>query len=370
MPGRLGIPPEWVTAVPRLVTGYVKKIVKEWTGTQVLNVAFGDEPEGYAYCYTNLTGRCSPGDTVLLNVVAVNLGLGTGGYHFVVANLSNPEWDSYQSGRVMKLRYTPHQVNVMTVEEEGSPLRSQLLATTDLKGMPVILCPLHSFLAPACAGVKKRRPQARIAYVMTDSACLLIQFSQLVAELKEAQLLDVTITCGQAFGGDLEAVNPYTGLLAARVMACDVAIVASGPGHLGTGTPLGFAGVEMAPILDAVVTLKGRPFFAPRISFADPRVRHQGISHHTITVLTVLSHSQATVVFPLLEDRFQKVLEGQLRFSGIPEKHLVYWEDGRPAIDLLRQKGISVESMGRSFEKDPPLFLAPAACGLYVGRLI
>ncbi|MCS7224062.1 MAG: DUF3866 family protein [Armatimonadetes bacterium] len=356
--------------MPKLVTGYVKQILKEWSGAQIVQVALADEPEAQAYCYPALTGPCSPGDTVLVNVVAVELGLGTGGYHFVVANLSNPEWDSPQSGRVMKLRYTPHQINVASVEEEDSPLRPSLLANPELKGLIVLLCPLHSFLAPACAGIKKKKPNAKIAYVMTDSAALSLSFSQLVTDLKEAGLLDLTITCGQAYGGDLEAVNCYTGLLAARVTECDVAIVASGPGHLGTGTPLGFAGVEMAWILDAVNILKGRPFFAPRISFADPRIRHQGISHHTITVLTVLCHSSATVVFPILQDRYQRVLEGQLKYSGIAQKHTVVWEDGQPAIDLLTERGVPLESMGRSFEKDPALFLAPAACALYAARLL
>jgi hypothetical protein len=350
----------------RFVTGFVKKVLRDTPQVQEIEVATEEGEVAKAICYPDLTGSVREGDTVVLNVVAVELGLGTGGYHFVVANLTRPECEATQTGHIMKLRYTPLQLNVSAAEEEGSPLRDLIIQTANLGKLPVILCPLHSFIAPASAGVKVVKPKAKVVYVMTDSAALPLAFSKLVPLLKSAELIDVTITCGQAFGGDIECVNAYTALLCAKAIEADAIIVASGPGHLGTASPLGFSGVEMGWLIDAVNDLGGRAIFAPRISFADPRMRHRGISHHTITVLTRLCHTKATVVFPFLSDeKCAMILSEQVKFSMIAEKHDVVWWDGRKAINLLRELGIPLESMGRKYEDDPALFLAPAAAAIW-----
>ncbi len=61
--------------------------------------------------------------------------------------------------------------------------------------------------------------------------------------MREAGWLAATITTGQSFGGDLEAVTVHSGLLTARhAVGADVAIVAQGPGNLGTGTKWGYSG--------------------------------------------------------------------------------------------------------------------------------
>ncbi len=350
----------------RFVTGYVKGVLRETPQVQEIEVATEEGEVAKAICYPDLTGSVREGDTVVLNVVAVELGLGTGGYHFVVANLTHPECDATQTGHIMKLRYTPMQLNVLAAEEEGSPLRSLILQTSNLDKLPVILCPLHSFIAPAAAGVKVVKPRAKVVYIMTDSAALPLAFSKLVPLLKSAELIDVTITCGQAFGGDIECVNAYTALLCAKAIEADAVIIASGPGHLGTASPLGFSGVEMGWLIDAVNDLGGRAIFAPRISFADPRVRHRGISHHTITVLMRLCHTKATVVFPFLKDeKAQMILSEQLKHSLIAEKHDVVWWEGSKAINFLNELGIPLESMGRRYEDDPALFLAPAAAAMW-----
>jgi len=143
----------------RLIVGYVRVVLAESDGVQELEVATSDGEVARAIAYPELTGSVREGDTVLLNVVAGELRLGTGGYHFVVTNLTRPECDTTQSGHIVKLRYTPMQVNVSAAEEEGSPLRQLLLQTEHLNKLPVILCPLHSFLAPAAAGVKGRQAQ-------------------------------------------------------------------------------------------------------------------------------------------------------------------------------------------------------------------
>src|SRR6185369_1894245 len=93
-----------------------------------------------------------------------------------------------------------------------------------------------------------------------------------------------TVTAGQTFGGDLEAPNVHSGLLAARhALGADIAVVTQGPGNLGTGTAWGFSGVAVGEAVNAAAILGGRPVGSLRISAADPRSRHHGVSHHSLT---------------------------------------------------------------------------------------
>ncbi len=110
----------------------------------------------------------------------------------------------------------------------------------------------------------------RVAYVMTDGGALPAWFSRTCAILREAGWLAGTITVGQAFGGDLEAVTLHSGLLAARhVLGADVAVVTQGPGNLGTGTRWGFSGVAAGEAVNAVAVLAGLPVAALRVSEAE-----------------------------------------------------------------------------------------------------
>ena len=120
-------------------------------------------------------------------------------------------------------------------------------------------------------------PDLKVAYVMTDGGALPASFSRTLDALA-ASLVGV-VTVGQAWGGDLEAVTLHTGLLAARhVLRADLAVVTQGPGNLGTGTPWGFSGVAAGEACNAVTVLGGEPIGALRISDADPRPRHRGVS--------------------------------------------------------------------------------------------
>ena len=256
---------------------------------------------------------------MVLNTTAVDLDLGTGGWHFVHWNLERGEWVEPGPGHIMKLRYTSLQADVGSTEEHLDP---DLAARTDAAGLPVVATPLHSQLPAVVIGTRHARPDARIAYVMTDGAALPLALSDLVAGLRDRDLLDTTITCGHAFGGDHEAVNVYSALMIARhVVGADVAIVAMGPGIVGTGTALGFTGIEVGSVLDATVGLGGVPVACLRVSAADPRGRHQGISHHTLTTLTVGTRSRATVPVPAI---------GGVRRGRPPRRSRAIGHRGRP----------------------------------------
>jgi len=319
--------------------------------------------EGFpAIAYDDLTGPVAPGDVVLLNTTAVELGLGTGGAHLVIAVEGRAGGARPVTGHAMKLRYTPMQTSVDAAEDLHRDLVDRIRS---LDGMPVVVAGLHSALAPAALGARAVAPGSRIAYVMTDAAALLLPFSRTVPALRDAGLLDVTVTAGQAVGGDLEAVNLHSALLVALAVGkADLVIVAMGPGNLGTGSGLGFASLEVGTIVNAVAALGGRPIVVPRISFADPRERHRGVSHHTLAALTMAALGRAEVVLPsLAPDRFARV-RAQLADAGVLARHDLVEVDIGPADDVLRSSPVPLRSMGRTFEEDPDQHRAACAGGV------
>lgn len=321
--------------------------------------------------FPSMLGPITEGDAVVVNTTGVELELGTGGEAFILWNLDGPGTIEPGEGHIVKMRYTPWQTEVMAAEAPESPYHDALLEARTIDGVPVVVCGLHSQLAAALAGVKAARPDARTGYLMTDGAALPLAWSRSVAELKKSGLLDVTCSAGHAFGGDLEAVNAFSGLVALHHAGrASVIVVAMGPGVVGTATPLGFTAMEQGQILDAATALGGRSVAALRISFVDRRSRHVGVSHHTVTALTVAARERCLIAVPELpEDRMAQVQE-QLAASGLTERHELRVLDGGPGLRLLGSKGIRPSSMGRTAEETPELFVAAAAAGALAASLL
>jgi hypothetical protein len=342
--------------------GSVTAVEAVWSGVQQLAVKTeaGDER---AINYVGLLGEAEPGEQVLLNTTAVRAKLGTGGYHFVMKR-AGKDRPAEAPGHIVKLRYTPLQFRCATVEEQDSPYREAIESCEELERMPVIAAALHSQVAPAAAAVKGRVPSARVVYIMTDAAALPLAFSKLVPSLKEAGLLDATITVGQAFGGDHEAVNVYSGLLAAKAaFGADVAIVGQGPGNVGTETEWGFGSIAQGDHINAAGVLGGLPIAVPRISFADPRPRHRGVSSHTLVVLGQVALVRAAVSVPAMAEERLALVHQQLDDAGVTARHDVLVVNGEAGLQVLQERGIEARSMGRTPEDDPEFFLAAGAAG-------
>ena len=273
--------------MPSYRTGVVTAIRAERAGLQRVEV--DGEP---AYVLTQLIGTVAVGDRVVVNTTAADLGLGSGGWHFVHWNLARESWSERGPGTVMKLRYTSLQVDTGAAEEDiGLP------DDVHLEGRPVVACCLHSQLAGVVAAFAQAAPGRRLVYVMTDSAALPLALSDLVYDLRDRGDLAATVTCGQAFGGDYEAVSLPSALQVAVALAgADAVVVAPGPGVVGTGSDYGFGGVEVASVVDAAAHLGGQPIVAVRYSDADERERHRGVSHHTTTALALAGSSPLVAV--------------------------------------------------------------------------
>ena len=349
----------------RLRRGTVRGVRAERPGFAELEVDIGGEL-GPAVALTDLVGHVRAGDEVVVNTTALALGLGTGGFDLVVAICDGGPLDLGHAGRVMKARYTPLQAAVRTVEETD---RDLLEGSGGLGGAPVVCAPLHSMIAPIAAGARAAGARS-VAYVMTDGAALPGALSHLVPALRGAGLLGGFVTCGQSFGGEIEAVTIWTGLLAAvRVASADVVVVADGPGNLGTETTWGVSALSSGHALNAAQTLGGRPVAALRVSFADARERHRGVSHHSLTILRDVCAVEANVAVPALDGPERDRVWDALRRDRLEERHQLVEIDGRPALVELERAGVAVESMGRTAAGDPAFFLAAGAAGVLAGRM-
>jgi 8-oxo-dGTP pyrophosphatase MutT (NUDIX family) len=328
-----------------------------------------------ALAYPELTGAPQAGDRVLLNTTALDLGLGTGGYALVVAIPDRLPADTASSGHLIKARYTPLQACVRGADEQGSQYHDLLRDADDLAGLPVVVADLHSALPAILAGYLAGRPGGtpsgpgpRIAYVMPDGGALPAWFSRSAAALTEAGWLAGTVTVGQAFGGDVEAVSLHSGLLAARhVLGAELAVVAQGPGNLGTGTRWGFSGVAAGEAVNAAAVLGGRPVGSLRISAADQRPRHRGISHHSLTCYGRVALARADIVVPELPGEFgAQVLAAA---QPLAARHNLVLVSVAGLAEVLRDCPVQLSTMGRGLDEDLAYFLAAAAAGRHAAAL-
>lgn len=348
-------------------SGEVESIGRRWRGAVEVQVRVSASSI-LALAYPALVGEPQPGDRVLLNAGALAMGLGTGGYALVVAIPDRLPPDPAGPGHIVKARYTPLQVITLAADEEVSALRPVLESADSLEGMPVVLADLHSALPAVLCGARSVLPSIRIAYVMTDGGALPAWFSRTLSDL-EGHLAGV-VTTGQAFGGDLEAVTVHSGLLAAKhALGADVAVVSQGPGNLGTGTPWSYSGVTLGEAVNAVAVLGGRPVGSLRISGADARLRHQGLSHHSLTAYGKVALAAADLVVP---GGLPAPLAKEVAAALEPLRHrhrIVEVEPG--GLDAaLRSAPVKLSTMGRDLDGDYPYFLAAAAAGKHAAALL
>ncbi len=293
--------------------------------------------------YPRITGPVEPGDEVIVNVQARELGLGSGGFDVLYVNLTRGLGLPPEPGaHVMTLPYTPLQAAVRHVEEAGELAGS-------LDGMPVVCCSLHSQLAPACAGIGEG---VRVAYVQLGGGALPVSLSDSLRALKKRGLVELGIASGPCVDGDAQAVGVASALAWAAAEGFAVVVCAVGPGIVGTASPLGHGGVAAAEAANAASALGGSPVLAVRVSEGDPRERHHGVSHHTRAVLD-LAIGEVTVAWPA-------GLEAPAWLTGAEEVDVSEWREACA--------GLPLEHMGRGPDADPWFFASAFAAGRLARR--
>jgi len=285
-----------------------------------------------------LVGFCAVGDDVVVNTVAMELGLGSGGFDIVHVNLTRGLGGAGAEGaHVMKLNYTSLQHAVHPVE--GEELRIPL-------DRPVAVFGLHGQLAAIAWAFAQGRPGAQLGYVQTAGGALPGGHSRLVGDLRGRGLLAGHITAGPCFGGEEEAITTAGAIhhgIGER--GWDAAVCGPGPGILGSASALGHGGMSALDTAHAAAALGCPVVLCARMSETDERRRHRGLSHHTVTVLSLLL-ARVTVAFPAGDA------------AAIPGDHLV--RELPVDLDGYLASGLPVRSMGRD---DPLFFRAALACG-------
>ena len=340
-------------------TGVVGDIITEREGLQRIQVAFDGYPNAErAYNLTQLTGHVGVGDEVVCNTTAVELGLGTGGWHVVHWNLSRRDLRLNGGGHIMKIRYTSLQSNTGAAEEHLGDIE------TNLKATPVVACTLHSQVGIVAAAFASQRPHARLAYVMTDGAALPLAISDIVHELSARGLLCGTVTAGHAFGGTKEAVNVASALAIARnVLGADAVVVGMGPGVVGTGTTLGHTALEQAEIVHATATLGGRAIACLRVSDVDLRARHRGVSHHSLTALRHIRPGTPYVV-AVPSDL------GGVDLVDLPATVQLSKAFVGDVATMLDSYALGITTMGRRAAEDSSFFRFAAAAGCVAATMV
>src|SRR6476646_1419484 len=277
--------------------------------TLELTVDVPDDGEMRALAYPSVVGVPQVDDEVLLNTTAWAQQLGTGGYAMVVAVPDRLPPDPTGPGHLVKGRYTPLQVSVQGVDEQDTEHHPTIAEADDLGGMPVVVADLHSALPAILIGILATDPDLRVAR---------------------------------------------------HVLGADLAIVTQGPGNLGTGTPWGFSGVAAGEACNAVTVLGGQAIGALRISDADSRPRHRGVSHHSLTAFGRVALGGVTLVAPR---GLTSELGGQVDedLAGQPDRNPVVWVDTDGLDDALVLSPVPLRTMGRGYPEERAYFLAAAA---------
>lgn len=311
------------------------------SGLQRMTLSDGSE----AYALTDLCGPVKTGDEVLVNVTALELGLGSGGAHVVHTNLSTPYGGAEPSGRVMKARYLAEQLPVDTFEEAAGPAPDDLgvPALPSLAGTRVVLCVLHSHALALAAAVHDATGEAP-GYVMSDGGALPFVLSDLAAACLDRGVIATAVSAGQAFGAPIEAVTVASGVAALALRHINSVVIAPGPGHLGTASPLGFSALDLvghAAVLDA---LGASTALAARASSTDERARHCGVSHHT-RAMASLAPERTVVPVPLRHATGDTAWVEALGQRAVDVEPIAVSE-------VLARSGLDVTSMGRPLEHD------------------
>ena len=322
----------------------------------VVNVAGDERP---AVGYPQLTGPLVVGDEVIVNVEAQDLRLGSGGFDIVCANLtSGLDGVGAADAHVMKLNYTPLQHAVRPIEEGLEPAPGAL-------SLPVCVLALHGQLPAAAFALARRAPGARVGYVQTIGGALPGQLSDVVADLLADEMIVDHVTVAPCFGGLREAMTLEGALHAgSEQLGWEAAFVAPGPGIIGSSSALGHGGIEALHSAHAALSLGCPVTLAARISAADPRERHRGLSHHTAVVLGLLLRPVEVAVPDVLAGDARTQLA---RAAAAGAGHTLVDVHAEELLRPYEESGLPAETMGRALHDDEDFFRAALAAGVALG---
>jgi len=320
-----------------------------------------------AWADAALLGEMRSGDEVVVNVIARDLGLGSGGFDVVHVNLTrglatNPTGNEH----VIKLNYTSLQHPIAPVELPVRfllPREAKSAPEGTGRSMPVLVLPLHGHLVPAAWATAQAKKGLKLGYIQTAGGALPGSLSRDVAQLRDRDLLHGHITAAPSYGGEHEALSAAGALdAAANGLGWDAALIGPGPGIIGSDTRLGHGGIAALDNAHAALSLTLPTILSPRLSSTDPRDRHRGVSHHTLTVLELLLGG---VEIPIPPDH--PAIATQLA-EAAGSRHKL--QEALPDLAAYADSGLPAQTMGRTIQDDPLFFAAPLAAGAHLGSTL
>ena len=313
-----------------------------------------------AWADRQLLGEMREGDEVVVNVAALDLGLGSGGFDVVHVNLTRGLEGGAPGGEhVIKLNYTSLQHPVEPIEATSGD------GSVRPRPFRVLVAPLHGHLAPAAWAAAEAAPGLEIGYVQTGGGALPGSLSRDVRELRERGLLAAQISAAPAYGGERDALSTLGGLDAGRALGWDAAIVGPGPGIIGSGSEYGHGGIAALENAHAALALQLPTLVSPRLSCSDPRERHLHLSHHTYTLLELLL-APVEIAVPEGEVEGAEEARGYLESAAGPGGHTL--ATAPVDLDAYAASGLPTTTMGRPLAEDPLFFAAPLAAGALLAR--
>jgi len=352
---------------------------------QNLSVELADAPgvRRAAIADVGLVGCAEVGDELIVNVQALDLGLGSGGFDVVHVNLTRGlAAPGARDAHVMKLNYTSLQHAVAPVDD----------AELDLPlDRPAAVLALHGQLAAVAWAFAQGAPGAKLGFVQSEGGALPGGHSRTVAQLRDRGLLAGHLTAGAAFGGDGEAITLVGALHhGLRTLGWDAAVCGPGPGIVGSASALGHGGMSALDCAHAALALGAPTLLVARMSCGDERERHRGISHHTLTVLDLLLAPVAVALPAGMHSPPGADLRAGLGavFAGAgANRRAIALQAERPtterpariarhdwrraSVDLpgYAACGLPANTMGRTIVRDPLFFGAALAGGAALGEM-
>ncbi len=225
-----------------------------------------------------------------------------------------------------------------------------------------------------------------MGFVQTVGGALPGGRSRTVRTLRERGLLAGHLTAGAAYGGEGEAISTAGALHhGLQTLGWDAAVCGPGPGIVGSSSSLGHGGMSALDSAHTAIALGAQTLLVARMSSADERPRHRGLSHHTLTVLDLLLEP-LTVALPAgirspagadlraslgsvfgSAERVKPQLELDVDRPARMARH--DWRRAPVDMPAYLASGLPARTMGRVLLEDPLFFGAALAGGTVLAEL-
>src|SRR5262249_27789237 len=116
--------------------------------------------------------------------------------------------------------------------------------------------------------------------------------------------------------------------------------------------------------INAAATLGGRPVGSVRLSTADPRERHRGVSHHTLTAYGRVALATADLVLPAGCDP-----DYVQQLTPLTDRHRIVMVNPDGLDAALRPPPLTLSTGGRGRDEEHDYSRAAAGAGRHAAKL-